>query len=63
MRLLTAHRAKGLEFPRVFLWGRNAFMPSKYARQDWQKKQELNLEYVALTRAMRTLVDVSVVPQ
>lgn len=62
VRLLTAHRSKGLEFRRVFLWGRAAYMPSPYARQDWCIQQERNLEYVALTRAMNTLVDVFVVP-
>jgi DNA helicase-2/ATP-dependent DNA helicase PcrA len=56
--LMTAHRSKGLEFPRVFLLGRNIYMPSPYARQDWQQHQEKCLEYVALTRAQETLVDV-----
>lgn len=58
--LMTAHRSKGLEFPRVFLYGRNKFMPSKYARQDWQLEQERNLAYVAITRAIETLVEVKV---
>jgi ATP-dependent exoDNAse (exonuclease V) beta subunit len=31
-------------------------MPSKWARQDWQKEQERNLMYVAYTRAKRHLV-------
>ncbi|MDB5177580.1 MAG: hypothetical protein JWN75_1248 [Candidatus Saccharibacteria bacterium] len=56
--LMTAHRSKGLEFPRVFLLGRNRYMPSRFARQAWQMKQEKALEYVAITRAMETLVDV-----
>lgn len=58
--LMTAHRSKGLEYKRVFLYGRNKFMPSRFARQDWQFRQEENLEYVALTRAMDTLVEVEV---
>lgn len=58
--LLTAHRSKGLEYTRVFLWGVNKYMPSPYAKQAWQQQQEENLEYVAITRAMETLVYVEV---
>jgi DNA helicase II / ATP-dependent DNA helicase PcrA len=58
--LLTAHRSKGLEYPRVFLWGVNKYMPSPYAKQAWQQQQEENLEYVAITRAMETLIYVEV---
>jgi hypothetical protein len=35
-------------------------MPSRFARQAWQFRQEANLEYVALTRAMETLIEVNV---
>lgn len=59
--LMTGHRSKGLERKRVFVFGRNKFMPSKFARQPWQFRQEENLEYVMLTRAMETLVEVNVV--
>jgi CelD/BcsL family acetyltransferase involved in cellulose biosynthesis len=31
-------------------------MPSKWARQAWQVEQEANLAYVAVTRALETLV-------
>jgi DNA helicase II / ATP-dependent DNA helicase PcrA len=58
--LMTIHRSKGLEFKRVFLYGRNKFMPSPFARQEWQFRQEENLEYVGLTRAQETLVEVTV---
>lgn len=58
--LLTAHRSKGLEFPRVFGWGVNKFMPSPYAKQEWAKIQEQNLEYVLKTRAMNEYIDVEV---
>jgi superfamily I DNA/RNA helicase len=58
--LMTAHRSKGLEYDRVFLYGRNKFMPSKYAIQDWQIAQEENLKYVAITRAINTLIEVKV---
>jgi len=52
--LSSVHRAKGLEWKEVFLldpWR----IPSKYAQQGWQKEQEMNLLYVAITRAQRRL--------
>lgn len=59
-KLMTVHKAKGKEAERVFLIGANKFMPSRYARQDWQYRQELNLIYVAFTRAKRSFVEVSI---
>lgn len=50
----TIHKSKGLEAPRVFWLGRKE-CPAKWAKQDWQKQQEVNLCYVAATRAMREL--------
>jgi DNA helicase II / ATP-dependent DNA helicase PcrA len=50
----TAHRAKGLESERVFII-HPELMPHPMARQTWQKKQEMNLKYVAITRAIREL--------
>jgi superfamily I DNA/RNA helicase len=58
--LLTAHRAKGLEFDRVFGWGVEKYMPSPYAKQDWSMVQEENLKYVLFTRAINEYVDVAV---
>lgn len=52
--LSTVHKAKGLEFPTVFILD-FTLMPSKYAKLPWQKKQERNLIYVAITRSMHTL--------
>ena len=57
--LSSVHRSKGLEWPRVFIYGRLEYMPSRRAKQDWQVQQEINLIYVALTRAQQTLVDVA----
>lgn len=57
--LSSCHRAKGLEWDRVFLLGREELMPSWMARQDWQKAQEKNLIYVAVTRAKKILVEVN----
>lgn len=49
--LSTGHRAKGLEFPRVFIleWDK---LPSSRARTPDQVKQERNLQYVMVTRAI-----------
>lgn len=53
--LATYHRSKGREWPRVFLLEHEARCPSKYAKQDWQLRQEENLAYVAFTRAQQSL--------
>jgi len=58
--LCSAHKSKGMEWKKVYLYGRNAYMPSKWARKDWEAQQESNLIYVALTRAMHELVEVTV---
>jgi len=60
LTLSTVHKSKGREWERVFILGRNAYMPSKWARKEWQHKQEENLMYVAVTRAKTELVDVHV---
>lgn len=52
--LATIHKAKGLEADRVY-WLNSSQCPSKWAKQDWQKQQEVNLCYVAATRAKREL--------
>lgn len=56
LTLSTVHKSKGREFQRVFLMGENIYMPSSYARQDWQLEQERHLQYVAYTRAKSELV-------
>jgi superfamily I DNA/RNA helicase len=53
--LSTIHKCKGREWNTVGVLDRH-LMPSKYAIKDWQKQQEANLEYVAITRAMERLV-------
>jgi gamma-glutamylcyclotransferase (GGCT)/AIG2-like uncharacterized protein YtfP len=53
--LSTIHKCKGREWNTVGILDRH-LMPSKYAIKDWQKQQERNLEYVAITRAMERLV-------
>ena len=56
LTLSTVHKAKGLEFETVFILDFDKYMPSKWAAQDWQKVQERNLIYVAVTRAKNKLV-------
>jgi superfamily I DNA/RNA helicase len=56
--LSTVHKSKGREWKRVYILGRQRFMPSPYAKKDWQLEQERNLEYVAITRAIEEMIDV-----
>jgi superfamily I DNA/RNA helicase len=52
--LATIHKSKGLEADRVF-WLNSSKCPSKWAKQPWQIQQEMNLCYVAITRAKSVL--------
>ena len=61
--LSTIHKSKGREWRRVLWWGKSAYQPSKYARQEWQQGQERNLMYVAATRAQHTLLHVHADPE
>jgi DNA helicase II / ATP-dependent DNA helicase PcrA len=54
IQLSTVHRSKGHEWDRVFILDPH-LMPSGYARLEWQKQQEVNLQYVAITRAKHYL--------
>lgn len=57
--LSSVHRSKGLEWHRVHILGRGEIMPPKRQMQDWQMEQEINLCYVAVTRAQVDLIDVA----
>lgn len=59
LTLATIHKAKGLQWLRVFVLDADKYMPSKWAKQPWQKIQESNLSYVACTRAMSDLYYIS----
>jgi superfamily I DNA/RNA helicase len=52
--LCTIHKSKGLEAPRVF-WLERSECPARWVRKDHQRQQEINLCYVAGTRAMDEL--------
>ena len=60
LRLCTGHRAKGREWRRVFLVGRNRYMPSPWAKTAKELRSEENLAYVMVTRAKHALVEVDV---
>ena len=54
--LSTAHKAKGLEANRVIILLPNK-LPLKFPQQqEWQLTQEINLKYVAITRARKELI-------
>lgn len=55
LTMCTIHKAKGLEWHRVFLLDPQ-LMPSKFAKRPWELVQEGNMWYVAITRAKDTLV-------
>jgi DNA helicase-2/ATP-dependent DNA helicase PcrA len=57
--LSSIHKAKGLEWPRVYLLGRSDYMPFFKAELDWELEQEQNLIYVAITRAQHELIEVT----
>ena len=52
--LSTVHKAKGLEANRVFIV-RPDLLPMKTVK-GWQQIQEINLQYVAITRAKTELI-------
>lgn len=53
--LSTIHKAKGLESENVFICC-PSLLPSKNAKEAWEMQQEMNLEYVAYTRAKNNLL-------
>ncbi|HEU4327629.1 MAG TPA: 3'-5' exonuclease, partial [Roseiflexaceae bacterium] len=61
--LSTIHRAKGLEADRVFLLHPER-VPLRWENQQaWELEQEMNLRYVALTRAKQALFFVEEPPK
>ena len=55
IKLSTIHRAKGLEEKRVFVLDYDQLPFARQGQRDWEKVQELNLKYVAITRASERL--------
>jgi superfamily I DNA/RNA helicase len=56
--LSSVHRAKGTEADSVYII-RPDLMPHPMAKTAWQREQEMNLKYVAITRAKRLLTIVN----
>jgi superfamily I DNA/RNA helicase len=52
--LCTIHKSKGLEADVVYILNEN-LIPSKFAKSEEQLKQEMNLKYVARTRAKKEM--------
>lgn len=50
----SIHKAKGLEAKNVFIL-HPELMPHPMAKQDWERKQEDNIRYVASTRSLENL--------
>ena len=62
LTLSSIHKAKGREWPSVYLLAPDALMPHPKAKGGWQARQEKNLMYVAYTRAKHNLVSITHVP-
>lgn len=60
--LSTVHKAKGLEADKVWLFGPE-LLPAPWAKSSQEIEQERNIAYVAVTRAMRTLIRVPLPPR
>jgi len=52
----SIHKAKGLESERVFIILKDAPLPHPMAKSHWSKGQEYHLKYVAVTRAIESLI-------
>ena len=63
IRLSTIHRAKGLEEKRVFILDYDVMPMLRPSQKNWEVTQEVNLKYVAVTRAMDSLFLVNSIKQ
>ena len=54
--LSTVHKAKGLEADNVFILLPDCLPMKRKGQQLWELEQEMNLKYVAITRAKKKLV-------
>ena len=57
IKLSSIHKAKGMESRRVYLLlPKEAQIPHPMATSKWQREQEYNLKYVAITRAIEEFI-------
>lgn len=61
--LSTVHKAKGLENDRIFVLYPEKLPLVWEGQQDWEYTQEMNLRYVALTRAKKAMIFVCEKPK
>ena len=54
----TVHKSKGLEASNIYIL-RPDLIPHPLCKKDWQREQESNLKYVAITRSLKNLYWVS----
>lgn len=55
IHLSSVHKAKGLEADNTFILGYDQLMPHPMATTEMAKVQEINLKYVAITRAKKSM--------
>jgi DNA helicase II / ATP-dependent DNA helicase PcrA len=60
--LSTIHKSKGREWNTVYWLNRQSTCPSRFAVLPWMVEQERHLCYVAATRSMNRLVELSYTP-
>lgn len=60
--LSSIHKAKGLEWDTCYMVDMNQFIPSRYAKQDWELEAENCLAYVGITRARHDLIHITDFP-
>jgi hypothetical protein len=54
IKLSSIHSSKGLEHNKTIIYGTSS-LPHPLAKKPWEKMQESNLEYVALTRSKQSM--------
>lgn len=55
IELATIHKSKGLEADRVFILNYNKLPQATNGQENWKLTEEINLKYVAITRAKEAL--------
>jgi len=55
IKLMSIHKSKGLESTDVFILDYDELPYKRATHKDWEKEQELNLKYVAITRSLQNL--------